>query len=398
MSTPCPVCRSPDVVDIVDLGEVPLFCNVLWPTRDEALAAATAPMRLVGCPACGHHFNAAFDAQRLEYAPAYDTSQHHSAVFRDYAEDLARRLVDTYNLHGKTVVDVGCGKGDLLKLICRLGGSQGYGFDVSYDGEAKPKDAPGVTFRNTFFDIKESAQIDPALICCRHVLEHVPDPVDFLRGLGRALEGRADRVLYLEVPNGTLQLTQGLLWDYIYEHYSYFSAGSFRRALMDAGFDILRLEPAFGDQFLFAEVRLRRKDSPTLQQEVPADATTAMSKAATSYVGLLDDWRAWVATLPQDAEHTVLWGAGSKGVTFVNLLALNAPFPIDRMIDQNPNKHGKFVAGTGQVIVAPASLLDRPPKTVLIMNDLYRDEIMRWLEANGIDASIVSAMAAPLRN
>lgn len=397
MTQTCPVCRSGDLLEIIDLGEVPLFCNVQWPTREEALQAASAPMRLVGCMRCGHHFNASFEPGRLRYAPAYDTSQHHSATFSAYAHALAARLVDTHDLHGKAVVDVGCGKGDLLKLICRLGGNRGYGFDVSYDGDPNPADAPGVTFRTTFFDAAQASDIEPALVCCRHVLEHVPDPVSFLRGLGAALDGCPDRVLYLEVPNGELQLTAGLLWDYIYEHYSYFSDDSLRRALQEAGFEVLRLEPAFGDQFLSAEVRLAAGPTPA-GENAPARAEEIgrqMRQAAGRFRALQDQWRNWTASLPKDPDSTVLWGAGSKGVTFVNLLGLPAPAPIDRMVDQNPNKHGRFVARTGQVIASPQSLVGRPVRTVLLMNDIYREEITGWLRQHGVAAEVVSAMSAP---
>lgn len=395
MTLACPVCRSTALVEIADLGDVPLFCNVQWDTREEALRAASAPMRLAGCPACGHHFNAAFEAGRLEYAPAYDTSQHHSATFRAYADDLARRLVEGYDLRGKTVVDVGCGKGDLLKLVCRLGGNRGFGYDVSYHGDANPADAPGVTFRTTFFDAAQSADVAPDLVCCRHVLEHIADPVAFLEGLAEALGGDRRRVLYLEVPNGELQLTGGLLWDYIYEHYSYFSPASLSRALQLAGLEILELGSAFGDQFLCAEVRLAQAGGRSAEPAPSPQSALAMRGAAERFPGLLTGWRAWADALPQDADGTVLWGAGSKGVTFVNLLGLAAPVPLDRMIDQNPNKHGRYVARTGQVIAPPSSLLQRPASTVLLMNDIYRGEISRWLDEQGVGAGVVSAMSAP---
>jgi len=393
LSTACPVCGSPDLVDIIDLGDVPLFCNVQWPSRAQALMVASAPMQLVGCPSCGHHFNAAFEPDRLQYAPAYDTSQHFSATFRAYAESLAARLINAYGVNGKAVVDVGCGKGDLLKLICRLGGNRGFGFDVSYEEDANPSDAPGVTFRNTFFDAAQSADIAPALVCCRHVLEHVADPVSFLRGLGQALGGHTDRVLYVEVPNGAMQLSAGLLWDYIYEHYSYFSAESLRHALVAAGFEILRLEPSFGDQFLCADVRLRASDTQDRPGHRADLARKQMRQAAARFTQILEHWRRWAAALPQHEESTVLWGAGSKGVTFVNLLGLTAPVPIERMIDQNPNKHGRFVARTGQIIAPPDSLIGRPVKTVLLMNDIYRNEVSRWLDEHAVQTSVISAMS-----
>lgn len=395
LAAACPVCGSSALVEIVDLGDVPLFCNVQWDTRAHARNAASAPMRLAGCSCCGHHFNAAFDPSRVEYAPAYDTSQHHSATFRDYAEELARRLVGTYGLHGMAIVDIGCGKGDLLKLICRLGGNQGFGFDVSYDGDSNPADAPGVTFHKTFFDANQSADLTPDLVCCRHVLEHVSDPVGFLRSLIDALGPHRPQVLYFEVPNGELQLARGLIWDYIYEHFSYFSRVSLRRALETAGFEVLRLDAVFGDQFLSAEVRISNRVVATTSVGLPSASLSAMHDAGVAFATLLHGWRNWADGLSRDANDTVLWGAGSKGVTFVNLLELVAPVPIDRMIDQNPNKQGRYVARTGQVIAAPDQLLEQPARTVLLMNDIYRPEVSRWLLDHGLGARLISAMSSP---
>lgn len=393
----CPVCASAALVAIADLGEVPLFCNVQWNSRENARNAACEPMRLAGCPNCGHHFNAAFDPDRVEYAPAYDTSQHHSTTFRAYAEELARRLVDTYGLRGKAVVDIGCGKGDLLKLVCRLGGNRGFGFDVSYDGDPSPADAPGVVFRSAFFDASLSTDIAPDLVCCRHVLEHVSDPVAFLRSLADSLGGDRGRVLYIEVPNGELQLSSGLPWDYIYEHYSYFSLSSLRHALESAGLEVMRLSLEFGNQFLCADVRIGGNGvapvSATLSDH--SMRLTLMHGAGRRFTDFLQAWRTWAGALPQAADSTVLWGAGSKGVTFVNLLGLVAPEPIDRIIDQNPNKHGRYVARTGQVIAAPELLLQRPARTVLVMNEIYRPEIARWLLDHGAAVNLVGAMTYP---
>lgn len=325
----CPVCGSTDLVELLDLGELPIFCNVQFESSDAARDAATGPFRLVGCIQCGHSFNAAFEAKRVEYARSYDTSQHYSATFRAYADALTSRLINTYGVKGVTVVDVGCGKGDLLKLLCEVGGNRGFGFDVSYDGDPEPGDTPGVSFRTEFFDARQAAEILPDLVCCRHVLEHVPDPVGLLRELAQALAARPGSVLYLEVPNGELQLQGHLLWDYIYEHYSYFSPASLRIALETAGLEVLRLEPGFGSQFLCADVKLRGSPRAATELQTATGSQRPLGLAEAGFAGLVGAWRDWVRRLPDDSESTVLWGAGSKGVTFVNLLNLHAPRPVN---------------------------------------------------------------------
>ena len=391
----CPVCGWADVVELLDLGEIPIFCNVQLESRETALEAATAPFRLVGCPHCGHSFNAAFDARRVEYAPSYDNSQHFSATFRAYADSLANRLIDTYGVKGLTVVDVGCGKGDLLKLLCETGGNRGFGFDVSYDGDTEPADAPGVSFRTEFFDARQAAEIQPDLVCCRHVLEHVADPVGFLRELARALSAKPGSVLYLEVPNGELQLQGHLLWDYIYEHYSYFSPTSLRRALEAAGLEVVRLESGFGNQFLCADVRLRHSSGPAAEVQAGAGLRRSMLDAVAGFAGLVDAWQNWASGLPDHDEATVLWGAGSKGVTFVNLLNLRAPRPVNWIVDQNPSKHGRYVGRTGQKVVAPEELVGKALQTVVVMNGIYKEEIKAWLDAQGVAARVIDAMSRP---
>ena len=47
----------------------------------------------------------------------------------------------------------------------------------------------------------------------------------------------------------------------------------------------------------------------------------------------------------------VLWGAGSKGVTFLNTFKIKDE--IQYIVDINPRKQGKFVAGSGQKIISP---------------------------------------------
>ncbi len=395
-SARCPVCGGLALIELLDLGEVPVFCNVQSSTREEARTASTAPFTLVGCTACGHSFNSAFDPDLLEYAPSYDNSQHFSATFRAYADELATRLVETHKLHRVAVVDVGCGKGDLLKLLCRLGGNRGFGFDVSYEGDPEPADAPGVSFFTEFFDANKAEEISPSLVSCRHVLEHVPDPVNFLRELATALAAKPGSVLYIEVPNGELQLRERLVWDYIYEHYSYFSPTSLRYALESAGLQVIRLDTGFGGQFLCADVKLQDACGPDDLPAATGQETSAdMFAAAEGFDNLLSAWRRWAGARADSGASTVLWGAGSKGVTFVNLLDLFAPHPVNWIVDQNPNKHGRFVARTGQEIVAPERLVNASVQTVLVMNAIYTNEITDWINSHDIEAQVIDAMSAP---
>lgn len=90
----------------------------------------------------------------------------------------------------------------------------------------------------------------------------------------------------------------------------------------------------------------------------------------------------------------MLWGAGSKGVMFLNL-AGERTSTIVGAVDLNPRKHGKFIAGTGTPIIPPAELVRLRPDTVLVMNPLYEHEIRAELARLGLTPDLVIADRPP---
>jgi hypothetical protein len=81
----------------------------------------------------------------------------------------------------------------------------------------------------------------------------------------------------------------------------------------------------------------------------------------------------------------VVWGAGSKGITFLNVL--KSENVIEFVIDVNPHKHGLYVPGTGQQVVAPDMLTDIQPDVVIVMNPIYLDEINKMIAERQIGAN-----------
>jgi hypothetical protein len=82
----------------------------------------------------------------------------------------------------------------------------------------------------------------------------------------------------------------------------------------------------------------------------------------------------------------VIWGGGSKGVTFLNVLGADSA--IEYVVDLNPHKQGKYVAGTGQRVVAPEFLRELRPTDVLVMNPVYESEIADSVRALGLTARL----------
>ena len=387
----CPVCDSSTVAPILDVPGMPVLCNVLLSSKEIAQAVPRGDLRLSFCTTCGHVYNTAFDPARLDYTEEYENSLHFSSRFQEFVEGVADRLIETYDLHDKQVVEIGCGKGDFLRLLCERGPNEGIGFDPSYEPELLEENVASLFTVVRDLYSEKYADHDADLICCRHVLEHVPEPRAFIETVRRAVGDRADTALYFEVPNVLHTFRDFAIWDLIYEHVSYFSPSSLAHLFSEGGFRVELVEEVYGRQFVGIDARPstsiggRRK---RFSQDV-LHLSHYVEDFTEGFEEKKDEWRSMIDAFVSRGEKAVIWGAGSKGVTILNMLGVVDE--IEYVVDINPRKHGKHIAGTGQRIVAPESLKDVRPDAVIIVNPIYSDEIRMTLQRMGLTPRLVEA-------
>jgi hypothetical protein len=225
----------------------------------------------------------------------------------------------------------------------------------------------------------------PNLLCCRHALEHVHDPKNFLSALRLALGDGAPVALYFEVPNGEHTIGQVRLWDVLYEHYSYFTRRSLRRLFSRCELSADRIESVFETQFLRLDGSTRRSPSESIEADAHdlSEAAASFAQKAQEQIAI---WRRRIDHWHRGGSRMVLWGAGSKGIMFLNFLALAAE--VDAVVDINPRKVGRYVPVTGHPVVAPAFLPVRPPDIVLLTNPAYQVEIRAHLADLGLRPEI----------
>ena len=380
----CPVCASTDVRVFVRIAQMPVFCNVLWPTREAALDAARGDLELGFCNRCGHVYNYAFDPDLLTYDQAYENSLHFSPRFQAFVERLADHLIDTYSLSGKRAIDLGCGKGDFLKLLVEKGVGEGIGFDPSYEPELTPNGtSESVTIIQDLYS-PAYADYQAELVSCRHVLEHIQTPRDFVQTVRQSIGDRAGTAVFFEVPNVLFTLRELAIWDLIYEHCSYFSPPSLRYLFQENGFTVQRTDEAFGGQYLTLEAYPGQTSEGEADRE--ADELDVLKSDVADFARRYEEkvaaWNRKLEAAREASERVVIWGAGSKGVTILNVL--EARDQIEYAVDINPRKQGKHVAGTGQQIVPPAFLQSYQPDVIILMNAIYESEVRQTANELGL--------------
>jgi SAM-dependent methyltransferase len=385
----CPNCGSSRFSIFHEVRNVPVHSCLLLDSLAEARAFPRGEIRLGFCESCDFIFNFAFDPSMRRYSSGYEEQQSFSPRFNAFARELARDLIDRYELRSKKILEIGCGKGDFLALLCELGDNEGIGVDPACDPERIAAPTKGsLKFLQDYYS-EDYASLEADLVCCRHTLEHIPDTREFLRMVRRAICDRPGTLVFFEVPDVGRVLREIAFWDIYYEHCSYFTLGSLMRLFESCDFSVLRARKGFDNQYLLLDARPRGATMPTRAPEAnPENTACDVAYFVKSYAEKMDWWRHFLQAAGAVGKRVAVWGSSSKCVSLLTTLEIGDE--IDVVVDINPYRHGKFLAGCGKQIRPPESLRSYHPDIVIIMNPIYREEISRHLWRMGLAPQIVS--------
>lgn len=244
--TTCPLCGA--VVDMVLANEI---------RRGHGIVKY--------CEGCQHGFliNNQIVDEKAYYAEEYRKEYSHNAeeastnareifeVYKDYQSDRLKEITPELGLT-KNLLEVGASSGQFLTHVR----------DLVHKVDAIELDKAcceflkkelGISADSNF--LRESVFADELydVVCSFQVLEHVPDPVKFIRDLKKS--AKEGGVIFVEVPN----LHDPLLtvWDvdaykkffYHSAHLHYFTEYSLRQVAIDAGFDHEQIEISFTQDY-----------------------------------------------------------------------------------------------------------------------------------------------------
>lgn len=380
-ATQCPVCRAQSSHDFFAMPAVPVTCASVFATQREAQGVPRGDVQLAVCGRCGFVFNRCFDPVLARIGARYESSQGASAHFGAFARSLAEEWVDRHDLAGRTVVEVGCGSGHFMRQLLCAGVGAVIGVDPLADSDAADGDSRVQIIAEEFSERLVALQAD-ALVC-RHTLEHVPQVHAFLSLLRRWASAAPNRVLLFELPDGERVFAERAFWDVYYEHCNYFTGQTLRFAFEAAGFHVSRIERVYGGQYLVLEAI-----AGSAHDGVDGHANAAAARAGCDEFQVkvrksIEHCAAALAQLAARARPLALWQGASKTVGFLS--ALKDTTCIDAAIDLNPQRHGKFLPGSGLPVYAPPELLRLEPRHVVLMNPVYLQEVREHVRSLGLD-------------
>jgi hypothetical protein len=227
-------------------------------------------------------------------------------------------------------------------------------------------------------------------VCCRHTLEHIHNTAEFVNSVRRAIGNRLDTIVFFEVPDVTRVLRELAFWDIYYEHCSYFSLGSLARLFRFCKFEVTDLSKDFDDQYLLIEAKPVSQTSEKMHElEESVEETAKYVKYFSAHCrDKLGQWKNRLQQFHADKRRVVVWGSGSKCVSFMTTLGVKDE--IEYVIDINPYRHGKFIPGAGKKIMPPEFLKEYQPDVTIVMNPMYCDEIRQMLDDMEVNTEVIT--------
>jgi Methyltransferase domain/C-methyltransferase C-terminal domain len=346
-----------------DFGDVPVRVNGVTNSAAEARNCGKGRLDLHLCNPCGFLWNAGFDENITIYDEQYENFQGHSGSFQSHLSEV-RNIVLSHCLDSNAhLVEAGCGQGDFLRSVLAenpLLSAEGYDDALRNIIE---------TDRLKLYRGRFQAATKPVhMYLSRHVIEHVPRPIEFLESL-RGRTDVPDAQVLVETPDlGWIDANQ-TWWDLCYEHCSYFTTSALTKAFAQAGLSVHFQEQLFSGQYQVAiGSKKPSADTPSFRSSIRSETAHSISSSILS---------AALEAQSLQASHTLyLWGAGAKGVGYANAIDPSASI-FAGVVDINPAKQGKYLPGTGHQVLHPSKIDPNKGVAIFCMNPAYENEILQ---------------------
>jgi SAM-dependent methyltransferase len=383
-TTHCRACGSPNRVEILALGEMPLADGLL--TREQLQQPEPRyPLTVCFCEDCSLVQIRENVAAGILFGQDYPYFSSFSPAWLEHCRENALELIASRQLdESSLVIEIASNDGYLLKNFTEQG-IPALGIDP-VPGPAAAARERGIEVLEAFFtsDLAEklkSAGKQADVVLANNVLAHVPDLPGFVQGMATIL--KEDGIIVVECPY-VRELIEHCEFDTIYhEHHCYFSvtalAGLFARNRLYL--NDVRLLPTHGGSLrLYVQKKPNRSEvvGRLLQEEraLGLDRVEYYKDFAERVRAIQHGLLALLTRLKRSGKRVAAYAAAAKGATLLNSSGIGRDL-LDYVVDRNRYKQGKYMPGMHLEICEPSRLLEDAPDYVLMLAWNFRDEILR---------------------
>jgi SAM-dependent methyltransferase len=287
-------------------------------------------VRIVQCSSCGFVYSDTNLIQK-DYDEYYASQDYYSQPMNDFSSHVTDVFEFSKEYLGSSVLDVGCGGGQLLRFL-KTKGLKVHGIDTSkpcVDGLLQ--DGIQCT-HGSIFTISPSEKYD--CVTCTHVLEHVLDVNGFVKRLCEFV----DKNLYIEVPDSSYYATYPPFQDFNTEHVNHFTLGTLVRLFEMNG---MRCVKSWSEKEIFGNYGIC-----CMFTKEPLGMSKYITESG-------DKLKAILESIPRD-EPLCLYGAGQFTFKLMSLLP-----NVKYIVDDRKCRQGKTIGG---IVVT-----DKPPEGIRVL-------------------------------
>lgn len=404
--TECRVCGNDKLIPYLDLGMLPLSNNLAESTLDR-VHNQRYPLKVLLCKKCGlSQLSIVVPPEQMfsHYVYRSGISQGYINHCRQMAQDL-KPMLSKDSFH----IDIAGNDGTLLQQFKEVIGHRVLNIDpaVNLTGICE---AAGIPVLNHFWGMdiarriinggigkagsgskskEESGSGKADLITATNVFAHVDNVKEFIQAAKYVLKDTG--ILVLEFPY-LINFIEGKEFDCIYfEHLSYFSIYPLTILCESVGMNVMNVSK---QDIHGGSVRViigHGKQDETVAEFVKAETKYRTIEPYEEFAEdvqlTIQNFREWVLTV-NCTGYVAGFAASAKGNTLLNCAGITLG-SMKYIVDETPEKIGKYSPGTRIPIVAMIDLIRTPPDYLVLLAWNWADELMSNARKAGYEGKFV---------
>ena len=329
------------------------------PTKDDLKSDKGIELKLMQCPSCGL---VQLSCGPVPYYKKVIRAGGGTTTMVNLRKEQYQELLDAFDLKGKKILEVGCGKGEFLKIWKAY---DVHAVGIEYDqGLVDRAINEGLEVYKAYADDANTKLLGAPYdaFVQFNFLEHQPYPNRMLQCIYNNLTENG--VGLITVPSLEYILKYDGYYELIKDHIAYYSEESLKFLFQKNGFEIL-------------DCHIVNRDTHSIM--VKKRNKVDISIWAENFESLKGELHAYVDSYLIQGKKVAVWGASHQGFTLIPSLGLSEK--ISYIIDSAPFKQGKFAPASHVPIVDKSHFFKEPVASILIVAPGYTDEIAKIIKS-----------------